>query len=79
MAKKDCRTDHDLLTCIEQKVIQHGKDINILRAHFENHLTEHKEDLKEKLRRHWTIVILILSALSTAFGSLIVGIISLFK
>lgn len=71
MAKK--RTTYNLLCCIEQKLIQHGKAIRTLQNHFDNHLTEHKNDLKAKLKLHWTVVIIILSALLTATGSLIVG------
>lgn len=77
MAKKK-RTNRDLLLCIEQKITQHGKAIHNLKSHFENHLTEHKEDLKEKLKRHWTIVIILLSAFLTAVGSLIVGLLLFF-
>lgn len=77
MAKKK-RTNYDLLLCIEQKIIQHGRAIGSLKKHFENHLTEHKEDLKEKLKRHWTIVIILLSAFLTAIGSLIVGLLLFF-
>lgn len=77
MAKRK-RTNYNLLCCIEQKLIQHGKAIHSLKEHFENHLTEHKEDLKEKLKRHWTIVIIVLSAFLTGMGSLIVGLLLFF-
>lgn len=76
MAKR--RTNYNLLCCIEQKLIQHGKDIRNLKDHFDNHLTEHKDDLKDKLKRHWTIVIIVLSAFFTAMGSLIVGLLLFF-
>lgn len=76
MAKRK-RTNHNLLICIEQKVIQHGKEISALKKHFENHLTEHREDLKDKLKRHWTIVIIALAAFFTATGSLITGLLLL--
>jgi len=75
---KGKRNNHDLLICIEQKVIQHGKDFSVLKKHFENHLTEHREDLKEKLKRHWTIVVIALAAFLTAMGSLIVGLLLFF-
>jgi len=75
---KDKRTNRSLLICIEQKVIQHGKAIADLKKHFDNHLSEHKEDLKDKLKRHWTIVIIVLSAFLTAMGSLIVGLLLFF-
>jgi hypothetical protein len=75
---KDKRTDHDLLISIEEKVIQYGKDIDTLKSYFDNHLTEHKEDLKEKLRRHWTLMLLMISIGATSLSGLIVGLISLF-
>jgi len=77
MAKRR-RTNYNLLICIEQKLIQQGKDLRNLKEHFNNHLTEHKEDLKEKLKRHWTIVIIVLSAFLTGTGSLIVGLLLFF-
>lgn len=75
---QDKRTNRSLLICIEQKQIQHGKAIHNLQEHFNNHLTEHKEDLKEKLRRHWTLTIIVLSAFLTATGSLVVGLLLFF-
>lgn len=75
---KDRRTNRELLICVNQKVTQNIKAIHNLKKHFENHLTEHKEDLKEKLKRHWTIVIIVLSASLTGFGSLIVGLLLFF-
>ena len=48
--KKDKRTNREVLCCIEQKQIQQGRDVFSLKSHFENHLTEHKEVLKDKLQ-----------------------------
>lgn len=76
---KDERTDHDLLTCIEQKVIQHGAGIRVLNQHFENHLIEHTKELKERLRSYWSVWLLVISACLTTLGTLVVGVIALFK
>lgn len=71
-------TNRDLLVQIVSGMTQQGRSLRSLKSHFENHLTEHREDLKTKLRYQRTIKLIILSATLTATGSFIVGLFLLF-
>jgi len=78
MTKKTRRTNREVLCRIEQEQTQQGKDIGVLKSHFENHLTEHQEDLKDKLKYQRLVTLVVLGAFLTAAGSFIVGLLLLF-